>query len=315
LERFDVDKKSHGDSQKAIVAALAANLGIAVAKFVGFALTGSSAMLAEGVHSVADTSNQALLLRGQAAAKRSADQQHPFGYGRSRYFYAFIVALVIFLLGAVFAIFEGVAKVREPHALENPWIGVAILGVAVLLEGYSFLTAFGESRKSMGGQSLWQFIRHTRNPELPVVLLEDSGALIGLVLALSGVGLTLVTGDPVWDGLATLCIGVLLAVIALVLIVEMGSLLIGEGATPDQQRRILRALCESPEIERVIHCRTLYLGPEELLVAAKVAVSGNADLATVTHAVDAAEARLRGLVPEIDLIYIEPDVDRRPFSG
>ncbi|EFV14825.1 cation diffusion facilitator family transporter [Segniliparus rugosus] len=296
--------------RKAIIAALAANLGIAVAKFVGYALTGSSSMLAEGVHSVADTSNQALLLRGQAAAKRAADQQHPFGYGRSRYFYAFIVALVIFVLGAMFAILEGVEKIHEPHELENPWIGVVILGVAVLLEGYSFTTAWGESRKSMGGQSLFQFIRHTRNPELPVVLLEDAGALVGLMLALGGVGMSLITGDPVWDGIATLCIGVLLAAIALVLIVEMGSLLIGEGATPEQQRQILLALQEGPEVERVIHCRTLYLGPEELLVAAKVAVSGASDLATVSKAVDAAEARLRERLPEIDLIYIEPDVDR-----
>ncbi|MGL6236636.1 MAG: cation diffusion facilitator family transporter [Segniliparus sp.] len=298
-------------SRKAIIAALSANLGIAVAKFVGFALTGSSSMLAEGVHSVADTSNQALLLRGQAAARRSPDPEHPFGYGRSRYFYAFIVALVIFLLGAVFAIFEGIEKIHEPHKLENPWIAVAILGVAVLLEGYSFATAWGESRKSMDGQSLFQFVRHTRNPELPVVLLEDAGALIGLVLALGGVGLSLVTGDPVWDGIATLCIGVLLATIALVLIVEMGSLLIGEGATPDQQRQILLALQEGPEIERVIHCRTLYLGPDELLVAAKVAVPGNTDLTTIAKAVDTVEARLRERVPEVDLIYIEPDVDRR----
>lgn len=296
--------------RKAIVAALAANLGIAVAKFVGFALTGSSSMLAEGVHSIADTSNQALLLRGQAAAKRAPDPQHPFGYGRMRYFYAFIVALVIFLLGAVFAVFEGIEKIRAPRELENPWIGVAILGVAVLLEGYSFTTAWGESRKSMGGQTLFQFVRHTRNPELPVVLLEDTGALVGLVLALGGVGLSVITGDPVWDGVATLCIGVLLAVIAVVLIVEMGSLLIGEGATLEQQRQILLVLQETPEIERVIHCRTLYLGPDELLVAAKVAALGDTDLTTVARAVDAAEARLRDRLPEIDLIYIEPDVDR-----
>ncbi|ABG98096.1 cation efflux protein [Rhodococcus jostii RHA1] len=300
---------AHG-GKKAILAALGANAGIAVAKFAGFLITGSSSMLAESVHSVADTSNQGLLLLGQKKAERAADDLHQFGYGRSRYFYSFVVALVLFSLGSLFAIYEGIHKIQHPEELTSPLVAVVILVIAIGLETFSFLTAVRESRPLKGTASWWGFIRTSRSPELPVVLLEDTGALVGLVLALGGVGLTMLTGDPVWDGVGTLCIGALLGIIAIILIVEMQSLLIGEGATADEESRILAALVDGEKIERVIHCKTQYLGPEEILVAAKVAVAAGADISAVAEAIDEAEARVRGAVPAARRIYIEPDLFR-----
>lgn len=298
-------------SKKAIIAALGANAGIAVAKFVGFAITGSSSMLAEGVHSVADTSNQGLLLFGQKRANREADQLHPFGYGRSRYFYSFVVALVIFSLGSLFALYEGVQKIRHSHdhGLESPMVAVVILLVAIALESYSFYTAQKESRPLKGDASWWSFIRNSRTPELPVVLLEDAGALIGLVLALGGVGLTMATGDAVWDGVGTLCIGVLLGLIAILLMIEMKSLLIGEGATV-QEEAALRAALPGGDVDRIIHMKTQYLGPDELMLAAKIAIAPGATAPDIAAAIDAAEARVRTVVPQTRVIYLEPDIDR-----
>jgi len=301
---------SANGGKKAIFAALTANAGIAVAKFTGFLITGSSSMLAESVHSVADTSNQGLLLFGQKRAEKQADELHQFGYGRNRYFYSFVVALVLFTLGSLFAIYEGVHKIQHPEELSSPIVAVAILLIAIGLEGYSFVTAMGESRALKGNASWWGFIRTSRTPELPVVLLEDTGALIGLVLALGGVGLTMLTGDPVWDGVGTLCIGVLLGIIAIVLIIEMKSLLIGEGATKDEENRILDALVDGVRIDRVIHCRTQYLGPEEILVAAKVGIAPGSGIEDVATAIDEAEVRIRAAVPAVRLIYIEPDLYR-----
>ncbi|TSD97352.1 cation diffusion facilitator family transporter [Skermania sp. ID1734] len=301
---------SAGGGKKAIIAALSANAGIAAAKFVGFLVTGSSSMLAESVHSVADTSNQGLLLLGQNRAEQEADSLHPFGYGRNRYFYSFVVALVLFTLGSVFAIYEGIHKIRHPEELSSAVVAVVILVIAVCLEAYSFITAARESRPLKGDGSWWRFIRNSRSPELPVVLLEDTGALVGLVLALFGVGLTILTDDPVWDGIGTLCIGTLLGVIAIILIVEMKSLLIGEGVTPDDERRIRTGLTEGAQIERVIHLKTQYLGPEEILVAAKIAMVPGLDISAVAAAIDEAEARVRAALPAARLIYLEPDLYR-----
>jgi cation diffusion facilitator family transporter len=294
---------------KAIVAALAANAGIAVAKFVGFAITGSSSMLAEGVHSVADTCNQGLLLIGRRTARRRATPEHPFGYGRDRFFYSFIVALLIFSLGSVFALYEGIHKLSGADDLTSPIVAVVILVVAIGLESYSFRTAVKESRELKGDQSWWGFIRTSVNPELPVVLLEDFGALVGLVLALAGVGLSVLTGDVVWDAIGTICIGVLLGIIAIILIIETKSLLIGEGVGDEKAHTITDALVGDP-VERVIHLRTQYIGPEELLVAAKIAVPASLGTGDVARAIDDAEARLRSAVPEARLIYLEPDLDR-----
>ena len=257
---------------KAIIAALLANAGIALAKFVGYLVTGSSSMLAEAVHSVADTSNQGLLLLGGKRAQRAATAEHPFGYGRDRYFYSFVVALLLFSLGSVFALYEGIHKLESEEPLTSPLVAVIILVVAIGLEGFSFRTAIAESRPLKGRLSWWGFIRQSKSPELPVVLLEDFGALIGLVLALLGVGLTVLTGNPVFDALGTIAIGVLLGVIAVILIVEMKSLLIGEGASAPVLGRIVGAIEEGGLVQRVIHIRTQYLGPEELLVAAKIAL-------------------------------------------
>ncbi|HEY2193793.1 MAG TPA: cation diffusion facilitator family transporter [Actinomycetospora sp.] len=300
---------SASGGSRAIIAALAANAGIALAKFVGFAITGSSSMLAEGVHSVADTANQGLLLFGRRRASRAATPEHPFGYGRDRFFYSFVVALLLFTLGSAFAIYEGVHKLAAPEELENPLVAIVILLVAVALEGYSFRTAVHESRGLKGGATWWGFIRQSVNPELPVVLLEDTGALVGLVFALAGVGLTMATGDPVWDAIGTVAIGVLLGVIAVILIVETKSLLIGEGARAPLRATISSSLVGGP-VERVIHLRTQYLGPEELLVAAKIAVPASLPTGDVAAAIDAAEARLREAVPEARLVYLEPDLDR-----
>jgi cation diffusion facilitator family transporter len=294
-----------------VVAALGANAGIAVAKLIGFLITGSSSMLAESVHSLADTTNQGLLLLGRRTSQRRATRAHPFGFGRERYFYAFVVALLLFTLGAVFALYEGVHKVIDPHPLEAPLVAVVILVLAMGLEGFSFRTAIRESRALKGQGSWWRFIRDAKVPELPLVLAEDTGALLGLVFALCGVGLSVLTGNPVWDGVGTLAIGALLFVIALVLIVETSSLLIGEGANPGLLAQITEELARK-DVERVIHIRTQYLSPDELLVAAKIALVPDLPLRQVARAIDDAEARVRARVPLATLIYLEPDLDRDP---
>jgi cation diffusion facilitator family transporter len=291
------------------MAALLANAGIAVAKFVGFLVTGSSSMLAESVHSVADTSNQGLLLLGQKTSRRRATVEHPFGFGRDRYFYSFIVALMLFTLGSAFALYEGIHKIQHPEGLSSPIVAVLILVVAIVLESFSFRTAIVESRLIKGDVTWWQFIRQSRTPELPVVLLEDAGALFGLVFALIGVGLAVLTGDPVWDGVGTVMIGLLLGVIAIILIIEMKSLLIGEGATPAELDTIIDELAAG-RVERVIHIKTQYLGPDELLVAAKVALTPGLPVEEVAQAIDDAEQRVRAKVPAARLIYLEPDLDR-----
>ncbi|MGB3444770.1 MAG: cation diffusion facilitator family transporter [Actinophytocola sp.] len=300
---------SAGGGTKAILAALGANAGIAVAKFVGFAITGASSMLAEAVHSVADTSNQGLLLLGQKTSQRKATKEHPFGFGRDRYFYSFIVALMLFSLGSAFAIYEGIHKLQHPEPLTSPMVAVVILLVAIGLESYSFRTAIIESRKIKGETSWWGFIRQSRTPELPVVLLEDAGALFGLLFALFGVGLAVITGDPVFDAIGTLMIGALLGVIAIILIVEMKSLLIGEGATNPELDRISEAIVAG-RVQRLIHIRTQYIGPDEMLVAAKIALEPGLPLADVASEIDGAEKRIRESVPTARLIYLEPDLDR-----
>ncbi|MFJ1758445.1 cation diffusion facilitator family transporter [Kitasatospora sp. NPDC088134] len=293
---------------KALVAALSANLGIALSKFVAFAFSGSSSMLAEGVHSIADSGNQVLLLVGGKRAQRAATEEHPFGYGRERYIYGFLVSIVLFSVGGMFAVYEGYEKISHPHELENWYWPVGVLVFAVLLEGYSFLTAYKEASKDKGQHGWSAYIRRAKAPELPVVLLEDTGALIGLVLALGGVGLTVATGDGVWDGVGTLCIGILLVVIALVLALETKSLLIGESADAEVVAKIREALVDHDTVTSVIHMRTLHVGPEELLVAAKIGVNAEDSAAVVAEAIDHAETRVRKAVPIARAIYLEPDV-------
>ena len=298
-----------GHGGKAIVAALGANLGIAVIKMIAFAITGASSMLAEGVHSVVDSGNQVLLLVGARSSRRRADQDHPFGYGRERFVYAFLVGLMLFSAGGLFAIFEGVEKIRHPHVLEDTFIAIIVLVVAMVLESFSLRTAIRESLPHKGSDSWFGFVRHAKVPELPAVLLEDVAALTGLAFALVGVGLAEATDQPVWDGIGTCAIGVLLVSVAVVLVIETKSLLVGESATPVQVHAIENALTGGG-VDRVVHLRTMHLGPEEVLVAAKIALAPGAPLTEVARAIDEAEARVRSAVPSARLIYLEPDLDR-----
>ena len=293
---------------RAIVAAFAANLGIALTKFIAWAFSGSSSMLAEGVHSVADSGNQLLLLLGGRQAKKKADKEHPFGYGRERYVYAFVVSIILFSVGGVFSLYEGVEKLTHPHPLENWWLPLLVLFIAIGLESFSLRTAVHESNPLRKGMSWPQFIRRAKAPELPVVLLEDVAALTGLVFALIGVGLTIITGNGVWDGIGTVLIGLLLVTVAIVLGIETKSLLVGEGASDVDVAAIEKAILAGDEVERIIHMRTLYLGPDELLVGAKLAVAGEQNMLEVSAAIDTIERRIRDAVPVARVIYIEPDV-------
>jgi cation diffusion facilitator family transporter len=291
-----------------VLAALGANLGIAVTKLAAFVITGSASMLAESVHSLADSGNQALLLLGRSRARRAQTEEHPFGFGRERYFYAFVVAVVLFTVGALFSLYEGVHKIISPEEIRQPAVAFAVLGIAMVLESFSLRTAVRESNEVRGQIGWTAFIRRAKAPELPAILLEDLAALTGLVFATAGVALATITGNGKWDGAGSLAIGVLLGVVAAVLAVEMKSLLIGESASADVERAIVTALENGPEVRRVIHLRTLHIGPESLLVAAKIAISGADSAALVAAGIDAAERRVRTAVPIAETIYLEPDI-------
>ncbi|MCU1441618.1 MAG: cation transporter [Rhodoglobus sp.] len=299
---------SASGGSKAIIAALLANTGIAVTKFIAFLFSGSSAMLAESVHSLADSGNQALLLLGGRKSRKAADETHPFGYGRERYVYAFVVAIILFSVGGVFSIYEGIDKLQHPHELAVPWLPILVLSIAIVLESFSLRTAVRESNHVRGRQTWIQFIRHAKAPELPVVLLEDIAALLGLVFAFAGVGLTIVTGNPMWDAVGTLAIGVLLVTVAVILGIETKSLLVGEGANAADVENIRDAINANNNVEALIHMKTLYLGPDELLVAAKIAFASKTRLADVAKSIDDVEASIRAAVPVARVIYIEPDV-------
>jgi cation diffusion facilitator family transporter len=300
---------------RAIIAALLANLGIAVTKFIAFVFSGSSSMLAESVHSLADSGNQALLLVGGRRAQREASVSHPFGYGRERYVFAFVVSIVLFSVGGVFSLYEGVEKLTHPHPLEVPWLPVVVLVVAIGLESFSLRTAIKESIPFKGNATWMQFIRHSKAPELPVVLLEDLAALLGLVFALVGVGLTIITGDSLWDGIGTIAIGVLLIVVAIVLGIETKSLLIGEGASVEDLDRIRDLINAHPAVESLIHIKTLYLGPDEMLVAAKIAFPRQTKLAEMARIINEVEATIRQSVPVARVIYLEPDIYMPPGAA
>ena len=298
---------------KAIIAALLANLGIALAKFIAWALSGSASMLAEAIHSVADSGNQLLLMRGGRKAKRAADRDHPFGYGRERYVSAFVVSIILFSLGGLFAVYEGVQKLIDPHELDPQWwwLPLVVLVIAIGLESFSLRTAIRESnRVREKGQSWMSFIRRSKAPELPVVLLEDTGALVGLTFALFGVGLTVITGNSLFDALGTLMIGLLLILIAIILGVETKSLLVGEGANQTDFDLIVDAIAGGPDVQKLIHIKTLYLGPDELMVAAKIALVADKTVREAAADIDEIERRIREAVPAARVIYLEPDVYR-----
>lgn len=300
----------HDGGRKAILAAFSANAGIAVAKFVGFLVTGASSMLAESVHSLADSGNQGLLLMGASRASREENAVRPFGYGRERYFWAFVVALVIFVLGGAFAIYEGVHKLQHPEPLQSPLVAVAILVVSVLLEGYSFITAIREASQDRAGMSWATYYKRTKSAELPVILLEDLGALVGLMLALVGVGVAAYTGDPRWDALGSIVIGFLLTAIAVTLSIKMKSLLVGESASDADAEQLLKIMSEGRHVRKVLHMRTNHLGPDKLLVAIKAEFDPDLTFVQISDAINEVEKALRAAVPEARYIYIEPDVPR-----
>jgi cation diffusion facilitator family transporter len=295
---------------KAVVAALLANIGIAISKFVAFFFTGSSSMLSEAIHSLADSGNQVLLLVGNKRSKKGADDRHNFGYGRRRFVYGFVVAIVLFLVGGLFSLYEGFHKWQHPEPLDDWWIAVVVLLVAIGLESFSFRTAIREANHSRGKRSMVQFVREARQPELPVILLEDAGALVGLVFALMGVGLAVITGDGRFDAMGAMAVGTLLVVIAIFLAMEMTTMLVGESALPEEVAAIRSALESSPGVLRVIHLRTLHIGPDELLVGAKIAIAHNDTGAQIARDIDAAEAALRAAVPTATYVFLEPDLDR-----
>jgi len=291
-----------------VLAAFAANLGIAATKFAAFVITGSASMLAEAVHSVADSGNQALLLVGRSRSRRKETEEHQFGFGAERYFYAFIVAVVLFVVGALFSVYEGVERISHPEHISSPIVAFAVLGIALVLEGFSFRTAIIESNRSRGRIGWRSFIRRAKAPELPAVLLEDSAALVGLIFAFTGVALATITGNDRWDGAGSLAIAGLLGCVAVILAIEMKSLLIGESASAAAEAAIVTAIESGPEVDRVIHLRTLHVGPDTLLVAAKIAVRGDDTAARVAAGIDAAEERIRAAVPIAQLIFLEPDI-------
>lgn len=306
---------STSGGSKAIVAALLANTGIALTKFIAWFFSGSASMLAEGVHSLADSGNQLLLLLGGRKAKKAADTEHPFGYGRERYVYAFVVSIILFSVGGVFSIYEGINKLQHPHELEMWWLPMVVLTIAIVLESFSLRTAIRESNHTRGTQSWVNFIRRAKAPELPVVLLEDVAALTGLVFAFLGVGLTVLTGDAVWDAIGTLFIGVLLVAVAVILGVETKSLLVGEGATAEDVEKIVAAIEGTDQVEKLIHVKTLYVGPEEILVAAKIGFATDISVLEAARVIDAAEVRIRAVVPFARMIYLEPDVYRADYDS
>lgn len=299
---------SASGGNKAIVAAFLANLGIAITKLIAWAFSGSSSMLAESVHSLADAGNQILLLIGGKRAKKAATKQHPFGYGRVRFVYAFVVSIILFSVGGVFSIYEGISKLQHPHPLEVWWLPMLVLTIAIILESFSLRTAIKESNPLRGDASWPQFIRHAKAPELPVVLLEDIAALLGLVFAFFGVGLTVITHNSLFDAIGTILIGMLLVAVAVVLGIEIKGLLIGEGASDDDVAKIEAALVDGTEIERIIHMKTLYLGPDEFMIGAKVGVAAQTTVRDLAVFVNNAERRIRDAVPAARVIYIEPDV-------
>lgn len=297
-------------SMRAIIAALMANIGIAITKFIAAAFSGSASMFAEGIHSVADSGNQILLIIGGKRARRAATESHPFGYGRSRYIYAFMVSIVLFAIGGMFSIIEGINKLSHPHELEMVWLPLTVLAAAIVMESFSLRTAVKESNHVRGNQNWVEFVRHAKAPELPVILLEDLAALTGLVLAFGGVGLSVVTGDPIWDAIGTLAIGGLLVLVAIILGLETSSLLVGEGASTGDTARIREALVASAGVQSVIHMKTLYLGPEELMLGAKIAIAENSSGAEIAEIIDRAEVAVREAVPAARVIYLEPDLLR-----
>ncbi|WP_156679846.1 cation diffusion facilitator family transporter [Sphingomonas profundi] len=299
--------------------ALAANLGIAVAKFVAAAITGSSSMLTEGVHSLVDSGNQLLLLYGQRRAARPPDATRPFGYGRELYFWAFVVAILIFAVGAGVSIYEGYLHIVAPEPLSDPLVNYIVLGVAVLLEGSSWFIAIREFDKTRGDSGWWQAIHQSKDPAGFIVLFEDSAALIGLVVAAIGVWASHWWGDPRLDGYASIAIGLILAAVAVVLARESKGLLIGERADPAVVERVRAAVAARPEITHVNHVRTIHTSPDTVFVAISADFEDSLPMGKAETLIEGIEAELRAAMPELRSIYIRPekreDATNVPLGG
>ncbi len=299
--------------------ALIANLGIAVAKFVASAITGSSSMLTEGVHSLVDSGNQLLLLYGQARARRAPDAAHPFGYGRELYFWAFIVAILIFAIGAGVSIYEGWAHIQEPEPLRDPTINYIVLVVAVLLEGTSWAIAVRGFNRTRGRSGWWQSVRRSKDPAGFIVLFEDSAALMGLGIAGVGVWASHHYGDARIDGVASVAIGCVLAGVAILLAREAKGLLIGESADPDLIATLWRLLEARPEITNVNHIRTVHSAPDAVFVAISADFADHLPMGEAENLIEVMETSLKAAVPQLSSIYIRPEkreaalVQPRPY--
>jgi cation diffusion facilitator family transporter len=295
------------------MAAMGANGAIAIAKFVAAGFSGSITMLAEGVHSVADTANQGLLLLGMILAKREDQERYPFGRAKESYFWAFIVSLLLFFLGGVYAIYEGIHKLREPaQAPGSQWLAIGVLVLSIALEGGSFMVALKEFAKTRGNRSLREALFHGKDPTIPIVVLEDSGALAGLLIALIAVILTQATGSGTVDAIGSIVIGILLCAIGVLLAHDTRSLLIGEAATPEVRKRALELCIGTPGVEEVTEMLTMHLGPDTVLMALKVRFRAGMGVEESERVVDDLEERVRAELPQMKKIFVEADSDRRP---
>lgn len=299
---------AQGDAQKVVVAALVGNLGIAACKFFAVAMTSSSATLAEAVHSLADTGNQALLLVGMVLARRGSSDVYAFGRAAERYFWPFVVALVLFSVGGAFAIYEGVHKLMAPsRASGSAWWSIVVLGASLLIEAASFSVACKEFRKASGRRGVAHVILHGKDPTIPLVLMEDTSAMVGLVIALGAVAVSAATGARAFDALGSILIGIMLCVTASVLAVQTHSLLIGESATPEMRTSVLRAAQQTPGVERVTQMLTLHLGPDEVLGALKVAFKADLTVDQIEQTTNEMERQIRANVPVMKRLFIEVD--------
>lgn len=298
---------SHNSTARAILYAFLANFGIALAKSWAAWLTGSGSMLAEAIHSFADTGNQVLLYLGLRQAQRPPDSEHPLGYGKLSYFWSFVVALMLFSLGGVFSIYEGMNKLSEPESLSQLWVAIAVLGLAILLESGSLLGCLREIKQIRGTRPFRDWFRHTRNSELVVVLGEDIGALLGLILAFGFLVLAAITGNPVYDAIGSICIGVVLLVISAFVALRVRSLLIGRSADPEVVALINTIINEQAGIDRVFNIITIQLGPDTML-AAKVRMTPGTDIETAVASINRLERTLKQRIPGLAWSFIEPDV-------
>jgi cation diffusion facilitator family transporter len=297
---------SQGSSLRAVLYALGANSGILIAKGTAAAITGSSAMLAEAIHSAADCGNQVLLLRGMTEAKREADAKHPLGYGKVVYFWAFLVAVLLFTLGGLFSVYEGWHKLHQTEPIANPIVAILVLAVSIVLEAFSLAGCVREIRKVSGGKSLWRFFRVSRNSELIIVLGEDIAALAGLVLALMAILLALVTGNPMFDALGSMAVGVLLIFVAVLLSLEIKALITGESAEAETENAIRAFLVARGEVAEIYNLLTLQMG-EGILLAVKARMAETASATAMIDAINRVEADLRIAFPAVRWCFFEPD--------